>query len=162
MTCSTKTPLAGANGSVHAAAGALPTRDHPREGGFTLLEVLVAFAVMSVVLAPLLEGGVTGVHAVETAGLTEQAVSIARSQLSSFDAAPSHAAADLQGDEGRYHWRLQVAPLLTIPVQSAGARRSAPTTLYHIAVTVSWQAGGRRSSVRLATDRLTPVPPVLP
>ena len=130
--------------------------------GFTLLEVLVAFIIMSLVLASLLEGGAAGMSNAEAANQTERAVSLAQSQLSGFDATYDHAAEDLQGDEGRYHWRLQAAPVQTIAVRPVGRSRPGPTTLYQVAITVSWSARGGRSAVRLETMRLTPVPPVPP
>ena len=132
------------------------TTDH----GFTLLEVLIAFIIMSLVLVSLVQGGTAGMSNVDVANRTERAVSLAQSRLSGFDSA--HAAEDLQGEDGSYHWRLQAAPIQTIAVRPVGRSNPAPTILYRVAVTVSWPANGRRSAVRLETMRLTPVPPTPP
>jgi general secretion pathway protein I len=129
------------------------------ESGFTLLEVLVAFIIMSIILAPLLQGGSAGVRNVEIASQTELAVSLARSHLSAFDAQPATAEEDLQGDEGEYHWRLQVVPVSAVPVPVVGRSKPDPTVLYQVAVTISWASDQRQSSVRLETRRLTPVSP---
>jgi general secretion pathway protein I len=130
----------------------------PEDRGFTLLEVLVAFIIMSIILAPMLEGGSASVRNVEIASRTELAVSLARSHLSAFDAQPA-TEEDLQGDEGSYHWRLQVAPLSVMPVQVVGRSIPDSTVLYRVTATVSWTSDQRQSSVRLETMRLTPISP---
>ena len=127
--------------------------------GFTPLEVLVAFVIMSIVLAPLLQGGSAALTNVDVGSRAETAVALARSRLSLFDALPAPAGEDLQGDESGYHWRLQVSPIASIPVPPMGRDRPDPTVLYRVAVTMSWMSGGRDSSIRLETRRLTPVPP---
>ena len=129
------------------------------ERGFTLLEVLIAFIIMSLAFVLLFQGASGGVSNTRIATRTEQAVSLARSKLSSFDADASHDAEDLQGDDGDYHWRLQVVPVLSIPVRPIGRSRPDPTVLYHVAVTISWMTDGRRSTIRLETSRLTPMAP---
>ena len=140
----------------------------PHDAGFTLLEVLVAFVIVSLATVALLEGGATGLRGVGAAGRTEDAVALARSHLSAFDGLAAPAAEDLQGDEGEgFHWRLIVAPLDSLAATAPGRTRREPatltqTTLYQVSVIVSWMGGRHRSSVRLDTQRLTPVPPQLP
>ncbi len=140
----------------------------PRDAGFTLLEVLVAFVIVSLALAALLRGGADGLRGAGAAGRTEDAVALARSHLSAFAALAAPTAEDLQGDEGGgFHWRLRVTPLDSLTATVPGRTRREPaaltqTTLYQVSVTVSWTAGRRQSSVRLETQRLTPVPPQLP
>jgi general secretion pathway protein I len=127
--------------------------------GFTLLEVLVAFIIMSIILVPLLQGGSASVRNVEIASQTELAVSLARSHLSAFDTQPASAEEDLQGDENGYHWRLQVVPLSAMTVPVVGRSTPDSTVLYQVAVTISWVSDQRQSSIRLETRRLTPTPP---
>ena len=140
----------------------------PRDAGFTLLEVLVAFIIVSLALVALLDGGAAGLRGAAAAGRVEDAVALARSHLSSFDALAAPTAEDLQGDEGNgFHWRLRVAPLDSLTATALGRTRRDPaaltqTTLYQVSVIVSWRAGRQQSSVRLDTQRLTPMPPQLP
>ena len=129
------------------------------ERGFTLLEVLVAFVIMSIVLAPLLQGGSAGLSNVDVGSRAEMAVALARSRLSLFDALPASTGADLQGDDSGYHWRLQASSIASMPVPPMGRDRPDPTVLYRVAITMSWMSGRRVSSIRLETRRLTPVPP---
>ncbi len=129
--------------------------------GFTLLEVLIAFVIISLALVVLLRGGAAGMSNVQAAAQTERAVSIAQSRLSSFDARPNVTVEDLQGDDGVYHWRLQVTPILSIPVRPVGRSEPGPTSFYQVVIAVSWMVEGRRSMLRLETNRLTPVPPNL-
>ena len=141
-----------------------PTRQNSLDAaprGFTLLEVLIAFVIISLALTVLLRGGAAGMSNVEAAVRTERAVSLAQSHLSSFDAQPNVVAEDLQGDEGDYHWRLQVTPILSIPVRPVGRSQPGPTSFYQVIMTVSWMMEGRHSALRLETKRLTPVPPTL-
>ena len=139
-----------------------PSLSHRPAAGFTLFEVLVAFIIMSLALVALLRGGATGMSNVEVALRTERAVAIAQSHLSSFNAQPNPADEDLQGDDGEYHWRMQVAPIATIPVRPVGRSNPGPTSFYQVWMTVSWIADGRRSAIELETKRLSPMPPDLP
>jgi len=133
-----------------------------REGGFTLLEVLVAFVIMSIALAALMRSGSQGLRGVDIAAQTETAVALAQSHLQLFRELTEAGTLDRQGDEGPYHWRLQVVPLNTVPVAAVGRSRPTPTVLYQVLATISWASQGRQSSIRLDTRRLSPVSPVLP
>ncbi len=138
------------------------------DAGFTLLEVMVAFVIVSLALVALLEGGADGLRGVGAAGRVEDAVALARSHLSAFDALAAPTAEDLQGDEGDgFHWRLRVTPLDSLTSTAPGRTRRDPatltqTTLFQVSVVVSWMTGRQQSSVRLDTQRLTPVPPPPP
>ena len=133
-----------------------------REGGFTLLEVLVAFVIMSIALVAFMRNGLQGLRGVDVAAQTQIAVALAQSHLQLFRELAETGTLDQQGEEGPYHWRLQVVPLNSMPV--AVIRRSRPnsTVLYQVRVTISWASEGRQSSVRLDTRRLSPVPAMAP
>jgi general secretion pathway protein I len=134
-----------------------------RQGGFTLLEALVAFVMLSLALSALLQGGAAGLRNAGVAGRTEEAVARARSHLSAFDASGHPAAEDLQGDEGNgYHWRLKATPVTSVAATSQKGQAARQTTLYDVTATISWAAGAHGSSVQLTTQRLTPVPPGSP
>jgi len=130
--------------------------------GFTLLETLVAFTILSIALIPLFRGGFESLRAVDVAGQTEIAVALAQSRLRLFEELVEPGSQERQGDDGPYHWLLRIVPLDSVPASAFGGKRQAPTVLYQVLATVSWETQGRRSSVRLDTRRLTPVPPVLP
>lgn len=133
-----------------------------REGGFTLLEVLVAFVIMSIALVELMRSGSQGLRSVDIAAQTEAAVAVAQSRLRLFRELAGAGTLDRQGDEGLYHWRLQVVPLNSMPVAVTGRRPPNPTVLYQVLATISWVSQGRQSSIRLVTRRLSPAPPMAP
>ena len=117
-----------------------------REAGFTLLEALVAFAILALALAALLQGTITGLRASQRASRTEEALARARSRLAALEAAPV-VPMDQRGDDGGgFAWRLRV-----VPEASSGG-----VTLYAVTVAVGWRDGGTPREVRLETQRLGP------
>ncbi len=140
-----------------------PVMAPPRDSGFTLLEGLVAFVIAALALVALFQGAAAGLGNAARANETENAVALARSHLAAFDALPAPAAMELQDDEGRFHWAMQVTPLASVPVSAPAHRgragRQEATALYAVSVTVSWTSSGHPASVQLHTQRLTPVPP---
>ena len=56
-----------------------------RAAGFTLLEALIAFAILALALTALLQGTLSGLHATQAAGRTEEALARARSRLAGRD-----------------------------------------------------------------------------
>ncbi len=142
--------------------GAAPSGMSARDRGFTLLEALVAFAILSMALVPLFQGGSESLRGVDVAGETETAVALAQSYLRLFEELAEPGSQERQGDDGPYHWLLRIVPLDSVPASAPGGRRQNPTILYQVLATVSWASQGRRSSIRLDTRRLSPVPPVLP
>ncbi len=144
--------MAGAWSSGERAAA-------PRDGGFTLLEVLVAFAVAASALALLFGQGVQSVTAAQAASRYREAISRAQSHL---DALPDQAlvAGVRDGEEGHgFRWRTRIAAAASIPAQRSappGSAYAAGTTLYDVTVEVSWSGGAGRRAVTLGTRRLGP------
>src|SRR3954463_7816951 len=115
-----------------------------RGAGFTLLEVLIAFAIAALALATLLQGDLLGLRSTQLAGRTEEALARARSRLAAVEARPV-LPLDQRGDDGGgLAWRLRV-----VPEANAGG-----LTLYAVTVAVSWREGGAAREVRLETQRL--------
>ncbi|HLY56044.1 MAG TPA: prepilin-type N-terminal cleavage/methylation domain-containing protein [Stellaceae bacterium] len=138
----------------------------PRERGFTLLEVLVAFTIAALAFVVLFKTAGAGLVAARTAGRYEEAVSRARSHLDAIGTNIHATEGPLTGDDGGgYHWRLAVAPGATTrpsPDDSGdeGARPTPPVpiSLYDVAVTITWTEGGRSREVTLHTQRLAQAP----
>jgi general secretion pathway protein I len=131
-----------------------------RDRGFTLLEVVVAFAIASLALGIMFKAAIGGLSAVGTAGRYEEAVSRAKSHLAAVGRDSKLTAGETQGDDGGgYHWRIRI-------VQIAGitASGSSPTafvqasfrqpTLYSAEVGISWTDAGRTREVLLQTQRI--------
>src|SRR5260370_28988780 len=99
-----------------------------RENGFTLLEVIVAFAIAALALVGLFRAGSGGLFAVDTAARAEEAVQGAQSHLAAVGRDAAFVGGEFSGQDGRGHRRA--------PPRSPGASRptltpsgpSSPTT----------------------------------
>ncbi len=118
-----------------------------REGGFTLLEVLVAFVIAALALSILVSASVDGLTNASEAGRYADALARARSHLAGIPWPPE--AGDFQGDDGEgYHWHLRV-----VRDQSGATVRASAITLYDVAVSIDWSEGSRKRVVQLDTKR---------
>lgn len=89
----------------------------PRDGGFTLLEVLVAFAIAAPALALLFGLGVQSVTAAQAAARYREVISRAQSRL---DVLPNQAlvAGVRDGEDGHgFRWRTRIAAAASLPAQ---------------------------------------------
>lgn len=126
--------------------------------GFSLLEVLVAFVILSLALAVLMRifsGGLGNIGAAEH---YSRAVAIAESQLAAAGVESPLVEGEYSGEtEHAYAWRTLVqrydaaAPLLEGAV--------VPVDLYQVEVTVSWDTtAATPRTLRLVTLRTAPRP----
>ncbi|HLY59101.1 MAG TPA: type II secretion system protein [Stellaceae bacterium] len=123
------------------------------ERGFTLLEVLVAFAILLLavgVLLPLFSGTLD-----QSARSEEEAraASIARSLLERVGTELPLADGTLSGETEGYGWRLAIEPL-----GSSDDRASWAEAAHRVDVTVEWRAAGRVRRESASTIRLGPRP----
>ena len=101
-----------------------------RPPGFTLLEILVAFAIAAIALTALTAAVGGSLRSSRTAGTTEQAISRARSRL---DAASLAVPGERSGDDGGgFRWREVVRQV----------GRSGTAALYDITVEITWTVDG--------------------
>ena len=127
--------------------------------GFTLLEVMVAFAIAAIALAVLFRSTVSGLDITATANRYEEAVARARSHLAVIGLGNTLRPGVTEGsDRGGYHWRVRVArvAVTTSPTIAGITLNDEGATLYRVTVTVSWDAGKRAvtlSSARLGRGR---------
>ena len=129
------------------------------ERGFTLLEVVVAFAIAALGLSVLFSGTLGGLRAAEVAGRYGEAVSRARSHLAAVGHGAPLAAGEQGGeDDGGWRWRLRIAPMAGV----ARAQGNPVPTLFAVSVSVSWGEGDAERRVQLDTRRLGSAPPAGP
>ena len=127
------------------------------QSGFTLLEVVVAFVVLSLVLTVVFEVFSTWLS--RTASLSEQsqALAIAQSRLASvgLEEAVKQGEAGGESEDRRFRWRVRVEPYgeRTDP----GAPAQATYSLYRAEASVTWVgADGKERALSIANLQLGP------
>ena len=124
-----------------------------RRGGFTLIEVLVAFAILVLALTALLRVFSTGLDSIGVAERYASATMLARSVLDEIGAEIPLVADELSGDAGDgFTWNVQIARSAVIAPNVDTDSWLVP---YDVAVTVTWEGGG---SLTLTTLRLASEP----
>lgn len=119
-----------------------------RQGGFTLLEVLVALAIAGLALAVMADAATGGFLAVKTAAGYQEALSRANSHLAALGSDKVLMPSQAEGDDGGgYHWRYRVTEI-------ARQDQLAGLALYEIEVGIAWSVGGHRREVVLQTARV--------
>lgn len=145
-----------------------------RQRGFTLLEVLLAFALLagaSVLLLSILSNGLRDVADAERHG---EAALHARSLMDNFGRMERLRPGGRNGslDDGRYRWALEVQRVqdpLPAPLPTPGQATSGPgadgivdagePVLYRLDLTLQWGEGGPKQTFRTSTLRaLYPLP----
>ena len=114
--------------------------------GFTLLEVLVALAILGVAVVASIQGFAQGLRLLKLAGDHQDAMMLADQKLREI-VTPSEGNDD--GTETRFRWRRTV----TRVVQETAQTTPIPWTLYQVDVRVTWD---EQREVHLATLRAVP------
>lgn len=129
-----------------------------RQGGFTLLEVLVALAILGVAVVAIIQGFAQGLRLLKVSGDHQQAMLLADIKLREVteeqlrsDAGPVEREADV---EGPFHWE-RTATLLETP-DLRPATGPPRWRVYQLAVRVTWD---ERRQVELVTLRTVPATP---
>jgi general secretion pathway protein I len=138
-------------------AGAPHRGPMPRtgNGGFTLLEVLIAFAIASIALAVLYRGATDGLLGSRLAARTDEAVARARSRMEVLCHGALLAPGEQTGDDGGgYTWRTQINRAATETVTRGGDDQPSPplcADLFAVHVTMLWPGTARPHEVSLET-----------
>jgi general secretion pathway protein I len=129
-----------------------------RQAGFTLLEVLVALAILGVAVVAVIQGFAQGLRLLKVSGDHQQAMLLADIKLREIteeqlraDSGPVEREAN---DEGPFHWERTTTLLETPDLRPAtGPPR---WRVYQLAVRVSWD---EHREVELVTLRTVPATP---
>ncbi|MBS7457778.1 type II secretion system protein [Coralloluteibacterium stylophorae] len=128
-----------------------------RQRGYSLLEVIVAFALLAVgigIVIGILSGGVRQVRAAQAAS---EAALYGESLIATRMAAGLVEPGREQGEfgDGRYRWTLTVEdyadPLLAEADAGLDAPAPPPGRLRHVVLEVDWDEGGPAQRLRLST-----------
>ncbi|MDA8453508.1 prepilin-type N-terminal cleavage/methylation domain-containing protein [Acidovorax sp. GBBC 3334] len=114
--------------------------------GLTLLELLVAFAIMALSLGMLYRAMGGSARSVADVDRYQRAVVLAQSLLALRDAVPEQGW-NQAGDSAGYQWRIASAPYAT----EFNGPNIPP--LHEVSITISWSDGTRPRSFELSTLR---------
>jgi general secretion pathway protein I len=127
-----------------------------RQAGFTLVEVIVAIAILSVALTGLLAAIGNALRQTAQAGRMAEAGSLAQSLLARLGPElPLEERQQAGQFANGFRWRLNCEGF-----GEANDRRQWPLSAFKVSVEVSWSDGGRDRSFTLTTLRLAPKEPV--
>ena len=135
---------------------------HGMAAGFTLLEVLVAIAVVAIALVPLLRLHLLSLDATVRAQDLTTAVLLAQGKLATLAPGPALQSGEEEGafddpELVRFRWHTTVTehvlPPLTLPTSTQGQPPEPPAEIkvWHIAVTVRWADGQSERNYTLDT-----------
>lgn len=125
-----------------------PTRRSERQAGFSLLEILVAFAIMATVVTVLLQVFAGGLRNLRVGEDYVVAATLAESRLAELGRSVPVVEGEEAGAWDRYSWQVRIAPWdgLELPDTS-------DVVLYEVAVIVRWSEGTRERALRLSSLR---------
>ena len=122
--------------------------------GMTLIEVLVAFVVLSLTMAVVMQIFSGGMRNARLADTYSRAVFLAESKLAEVGIEQPLASGEGGGQLGSdFRWRVTVAPY---DDGGAADRLTLPARLYQVRVRVNWSEGGRERQIELASLRMGP------
>ena len=133
--------------------------DRAGEDGFTLLEVIIAFAISALAVSLLYQGVSGGLGAAQMAGKTTEAVLLARSHLAAIGHGSPIVQQESSGVDGDgYSWKLHIRPLQSREMNISDSDRANDTkptnaVLFDVQVTESWQDGPRTRAITIDTHR---------
>lgn len=117
--------------------------------GFTLIEVVVAFAILSISLGVLLEVFAGALRNADLAGRYGQAALLAQSELERLATqGPLVEGVETGEFGGGYRWERLVEPL---PVDTQGLERPLAVRPLQVSLRIAWGAGDRSRAVSLST-----------
>jgi general secretion pathway protein I len=130
----------------------LRIKDARREGGFTLIEVVVAFVLLALVMVTAFEVFATGMSRAGDLDDRARALAIAQSKLAAAGTEELFREGQVQGDseDRRFHW----TTLITRSEEGQDPSRpiQAPFILFRVDVRVDWRAAaGRDQSMVLSS-----------
>lgn len=122
--------------------------------GYSLLEVLVAFAILALAVGTILSLFATGLRNSAAASDYARALTLAESQLAYYQGIEAQQldSGDAEGMEEGFAWQSRISPYGDVVTAARPAR------LYRIDVVVKWVRDGKRRSVELSTLRIGKAP----
>lgn len=124
-----------------------------KQGGFTILEVLVAFLIASLLLSIILSSFSSGMSQLIHADRISQAAIVAQSRLAEVGVLQSLQVAHYEGRDQQspdFSWQVNIVPFeweFAAPLAAAGS------TMYRVDIEVFWLSGKKKNSFLLSSLR---------
>lgn len=122
--------------------------------GFSLIEVLVAFIVLSLALSILMRIFSGGTHNAALASDYSRAVLLAETKLAAVGIESPLEEGVAGGAEERFRWQTSVHML---PASAETPDALLPVGLFQVEARIIWQDGGKERAAVLNTLRLAPI-----
>jgi general secretion pathway protein I len=127
------------------------------ERGFSLIEVVVALALLGIVLGVLSDSLRTGLSSASRAAAIEPPLAVAQAKLAAVGVTEPLAAGGTKGEDARgIQWQVSVDEYTDDAIDAPPSDAPGVPKLYRVRVTVTWQQGGAPRSLSLASLRLGP------
>jgi general secretion pathway protein I len=121
--------------------------------GFTLIEVVVAMAILSVGITVIMELFSGSLRLLRTSGEYTKAVNYARVKMEEITVKPTMNEGIEEGEfDGAYRWQVDVKRVDILPARIETDFRP-PVELFHVKVHVLWKSGTKERSTVLETYR---------
>jgi general secretion pathway protein I len=127
-----------------------PSAEPNAEAGFTLVEVIAAFAILALSFSVLMSAMSDGLRRSGGAAIEAEAGSLVQSLLARAGTETPLKAEETTGQtDGGLRWRLTMTP-------SGEAEAASPVAAFRVTAEVFWRDGFRHRSLALSTLRLGP------
>lgn len=127
----------------------------PRDRGFSLIEILVAFVILSLTLAVIMQIFSGGLRNIQRSDDYGRALYLAESRLAALGVEQPLREGVMSGElDRRFRWQALVQPYR----ETAADESQLKFVLYRATVAVDWDDGGRAQRIELSSLRLAPKP----
>lgn len=127
-----------------------------RAGGFTLIEIVAAFAILALGLALTMQIAAGGMRQARQAAQYTEAALLAQSLLDTAGVGEKLELGDTRGEwEGGFRWTLSVLPYEVMDLQAGAAMDAftSPVRLVELDLVVSWDHAGTERQARYRSLR---------
>ncbi len=121
--------------------------------GFTLIEVVVAMAILGVALTVIIELFSGGLRLARTSAEYTKAINYARIKMEEIAVKQTMEEGIQEGEfDNTFRWQVETKKMDVLPIEK-GVDFRPPTELFQVKVNVLWKSGSKERSTRLETYR---------
>jgi general secretion pathway protein I len=121
--------------------------------GFTLIEVVVAMAILGIALTVIIELFSGGLRLARTSAEYTKAINYARIKMEEMAVKQTIEEGTQEGEfDHTFRWQVETKKVDVLPIEK-GIDFKPPTELFQVKVNVLWKSGSKERSTRLETYR---------